>query len=427
MERGPRAMGASADGTASKTHSSPAPQTAKLAALLLGAGIAGLVGWIYLRRPKNDPIVRFQQASATQEELYAERPQFAGAWKPDSAPPGHRHLIRFPIPERIAREIFPINVREQPWDELSYLRHIPLRDDAVYMKEVPKGVWSMRTNSLGLREDAEPLAEKPDLRILVTGDSHTDGVCENEASFPHVLQRELALRHPGKVIEALNAGKGSFTFYNYLGTLEKFLSLQPDVFVVAVYGPNDFLEVLPPYHYFEGTQRKPGASQYWGLVEKAVAIDRAWLAQDGLSLKYFQQFPEEVAVALRAAKEAAMDIQELCEAHGIQPVFVYLPGMLDTYRRSGGTDPELEGLSGRLQEAIGLAPEDARVHDRMADELLAFLAERKIPTLDARTVFAGQAKRFYWLEDHHIDVTAHLEIGQALAPILDSVVAEKRH
>ena len=61
----------------------------------------------------------------------------------------------------------------------------------------------------------------------------------------------------------------------------------------------------------------------------------------------------------------------------------------------------------------------------MADELLAFLAERKIPTLDARTLFAGRSQRFYWLEDHHIDATAQLEIGRALAPVVESVAAEK--
>ncbi|MFN0006531.1 MAG: hypothetical protein ACKVXR_01385 [Planctomycetota bacterium] len=418
-------MGASGDETASRARPSPAPQAAKLTALLLGVGIACIVGWIFYRRSGNTTNVVLQHSNSPLAAIYAERPQFAAAWKPDDAPPGRRHLIRFPIPERVARELFPINVREQPWDELSYLRHIPLRNDPIFMKEVPKGVWAMKTNSLGLREDAEPLAEKPDLRILVTGDSHTDGVCENDASFPHVLQRELARMHPGKSIEALNAGKGSFNFYNYLGQLEKFLFLDPDAFVVAVYGPNDFAEVLPPYHYFEGTPRQPGAARYWPLVEKALAIDKSWLAQDGLSLKYFQQHPDEVAVALRAAKEAAMDIQELCEARGIQPVFVYLPGMLDTYRRSGRTDPDLQGLAERLYEAIELSPEDARVHDRMGDEFLAFLAQREIPTLDARAVFSGQPHRFYWLEDHHIDVTAQQAIGKALAPILDSLLADK--
>jgi lysophospholipase L1-like esterase len=409
------------------TTSSP-PKTRKStrkAALLLGIGIAAIAGWVVLRARGKGPIVRFHRSDSPLEKLYAEREQFAGAWKPAEAPPGHRHLIRFPIPERVARELFPIDVREQPWDELSYMRHIPLRHDRVTMAEVPGGGWWMHTNALGMREDAEPLATKPDLRILVTGDSHTDGVCENHDSFPHVLQRELEQRHPGKTIEALNAGKGSFNFYNYLGQLEKFLDLKPDVFVVAVYGPNDFVEVLQPYHYFEGTDRGPGAAKYWPLVEKAIAIDRAWLAQDGLSLKYFQQYPDEIAVALRAAEETATDVQELCEAHGIQPVFVYLPGLLDTYRRSGGKDPKLEGLADRLYAAIEISQEDAAVHDRMGDEFLAFLAARKIPTLDVRTVFAGKAKRFYWLEDHHIDVDAQREIGMALAPILESIAAEK--
>ena len=418
-------MGASGDEPAPSSRSSPTPASTKVTAILLGAGIAAIVGWVLYRRFANDPIVRFNSPSAAIERLYAERPKHAAAWKPDEAPPGRRHLIRFPIPEPIARELFPINVREQPWDALSYMRHIPMRNDPIYMKEVPNGVWMMRTNALGLREDAEPLAEKPDLRILVTGDSHTDGVCENESSFPHVLQRELARTHPDKTIEALNAGKGSFSFYNYLGTLEKFLSLEPDVFVVAVYGPNDFGEVLTPYHWFEGTPRKPGAANYWDLVEKAIAIDRAWLAQDGLSLKFFQQHPDEVAVAVRAAKEAVADIQELCESRGILPVFVYLPGMLDTYRRSGGSDPQLEGLADRLYAAIELSPEDVRVHDRMGDELLAYLAERRIPSLDARELFAGKAQRFYWLEDHHIDVSAQQAIGRALAPIVESVAAEE--
>jgi hypothetical protein len=418
-------MGSSADETASRASPSPAPKFTKLAALLLGVGIAGLLAWAFLRGSGASPLPGFQQSTSPLERLYDERSRFAGAWDPANAPPGHRHLIRFPIPERVGREIFPVNVREQPWDELSYLRHIPLRNDPIYMKEVPKGVWYMRTNSLGLREDGEPLEEKPDLRILVTGDSHTDGVCENEESFPHVLQRELAKKHPGKTIEALNAGKGAFNFYNYLGTIEKFLGLEPDLFVVAVYGPNDFVEVLPAYHYFEGTARPPGAAKYWDLVEKAIAVDRPWLAQDGLSLKYFQQYPEEVAVALRAAKEAAMDIQELCEAHSIRTAFVYLPGILDTYSRSGASDPALEGLPSRLYEAIELSPEDVGLHDRMADEFLAFLAERKIPTLDVRTVFAGKKRRFYWLEDHHIDVSAQREIGEALAPLVETIFAEE--
>jgi hypothetical protein len=93
--------------------------------------------------------------------------------------------------------------------------------------------------------------QQPALRILVTGDSHTDGVCNNSESFTNLLEAELSAAHPGEAIEALNAGKGAYSFYNYLGVLERLLPLRPDVFVVAVYGGNDFVESLALRHTFE--------------------------------------------------------------------------------------------------------------------------------------------------------------------------------
>jgi hypothetical protein len=395
----------------------------RLLALSIGAAIAGIPAAILLRRSGSHPSpVQFNVVPASSlDRLYAGRGKLAAAWNPATAPPGRRHLPRFPIPEDVARELFPIDGSQQIWDELTYLRRPGDLDFAMKFPEHAGGSIRVRTNSLGMRESTEPLAKKPDLRILVTGDSHTEGLCNNIESFPHVLRRVLQKSHPGKVIESLNAGKGYFTFYNYLGTLEKFLYLEPDVFVVAVYGPNDFLEVLAPYHYFEGTPRKPGAQAYWDLVEKAMKANGGWLAQDGLSLKFFQRYPDEIPVAIRAAKEAVLDIQELCEAHGIQLAFVYIPGMLDVDRRKTPRDPELVELSRTLYGILQLEPKDLDVHEKMGDELLAFLAERKIPCVDARALFAARPERSYWLGDHHINTGAQLALGEALAPVVEAL------
>jgi hypothetical protein len=395
----------------------------RLVALSIGVAIAGSLAAIFLLRSgsKSSP-VQFQVGSPSSlDRLYAERPKFAAAWNPATAPPGRRHLARFPIPEEVGRELFPIEPTQQPWDELTYLRRPGNLDFATKLPEHAGGSVRVRTNSLGMRENTEPLATKPDLRVLVTGDSHTEGVCNNIESFPHVLRRALLKRHPGKTIEALNAGKGGFTFYNYLGTLEKFLYLEPDVFVVAVYGSNDFLEMLAPYHFFEGTPRKPGAQAYWDVVEKAMKANGGWLAQDGLSLKFFQRYPDEIPVAIRAAKEAVLDIQELCEAHGIQLVFVYIPGMFDVDRRRSTRDPELVELSRTLYDVLQLRPQDLDVHERMGNELMAFLAERKIPCIDAHAIFAARPERSYWLADHHINTGAHLALGEALAPVVEAL------
>jgi lysophospholipase L1-like esterase len=389
-------------------------------ALCIGLVLAGAMAAVLVPRiRRHDAKVRFHKISST-DTLYDDRALFAAAWDPATAPPGRRHLPRFPIPERIGKQLFPVD-EKQPWDDLTYLRRPSNLDFQWKFREHPGGSIRFRTNSLGMRENSEPLAQKGDLRILVTGDSHTEGVCNNVESFPHVLRRELLERHPGKVIECLNAGKGSFTFYNYLGTLEKFLDLQPDVFVVAVYGSNDFLEVVAPYHYFEGTPRKPGYAEYREIVEKLLGMDPAWLSQDGLSLKYFQHYPEEIPVAMKAAKEAVLDIQELCQAHGILLAFVYIPGMFDVDRRKSVRDPELVALSRKLYDAMELEPKDLDLHEKMGNELLAFLAERGIPCLDLRPVFASRPERLYWLEDHHMDVDAHKAIGEALVPVIEAL------
>ena len=389
-------------------------------ALAIGAVVAAVLGWFGFQRITNVPPIVLVRAPTDLEMLYAERARFAGAWDPATAEIGNRHLPRFPVSEWSVRQLVPIDALNQ-YDPQTYVRRPPNLNLPNPWKEHARGIFRVRTNSLGMRDVAEPSAVKPDLRILVTGDSHSEGVCNTFETYTKVLQLFLSKAHRGKRIEALNAAKGSFTFYSYLGTLEKFLYLEPDVFLIGVYGPNDFEEILPLFHFFEGTPRKPGAAGYWNLIEKALAIDTAWLAQDGLSLKFFQQYPAEIPVALAAAQAALLDVEELCRANGILLGVVYIPGFFDTVRRSGASEPELDALSARLYDALELAPGDVGVHDRMADELLAYLAQRKIPVLDARQLFAGQKRRFFWREDHHIDVDAQRAIGAALVPFVEAM------
>ena len=391
-------------------------------ALALGVALSGAVAagfaWFVGREGPTTRLVRFQ---GSVEDLYKEREKYAAAWQPATAPPGRRHLPRFPIPESIGARLFPLQERQQLWDELTYIRRRPNADYTFAFKEYPGGRIRFRTNSLGMRESVEPSTTKPDLRILVTGDSHTEGVCNNVESYPHVLRRALATAHPGKSIECLNAGRGFYTFYSYLGTLERYGNLDPDVFVVAVYVPNDFVEVVPLYRFFEGTRWTAGSAEYQKEIDEAIQKSAGWVSQDGVSLKFFEHYPDEIPVAMRAAKAAVLDIQELCESRGIRLVFVVLPSLFDVERARGWPDPELASQAKELHGVLGLGEEDVLVHERLAKELEAFLAERKIPCLDALTLFAGKKERMYWLADHHINTAAHAALGEALVPYVDAL------
>jgi len=123
-------------------------------------------------------------------------------------------------------------------------RGLPWFELEVPWNEHPRGKWYWTTDGLGLRRDREPSATAPALRVVVTGDSHTDGVCDNEDSFCTLAELELASRRPGESIEVINAGRSRSSFANDLGVLERMLALEADVFVMVVYGGNDFAEAL---------------------------------------------------------------------------------------------------------------------------------------------------------------------------------------
>jgi len=387
----------------------------------VGVGIAcGLLivgGYFALRAGRK--VVGFMRTTRTASKLLDERAKALADARESGAPIAKTHLPRFPIDFAIARQIFPIDGEVQEFDPQVYFRHVANTNFQIEWPEHAGGHWIMHTNSLGIRENGKPLSTKPDLRILVAGDSHTEGVCNNDESCAHVLQLALAAAHPGKTIEAINAAKGGYTFYNYVGTLEKFLYLEPDVFIVSVYGGNDFEEVLTPYHFFEGTVRPPGSTQYWPLVQKALSICGTWLAQDGLSLKYFQEQPGEVAVALRAAEAATLDIKDMCKAHGIVLLYVYIPARFDVEDPKFYDDARHPDLPHELYSALEIRPESVKVHDHMGSELVQFLREHEIPVLDMREEFRRNAGPFYWNEDHHINVNAHRLIGQSLVPLIE--------
>jgi len=122
------------------------------------------------------------------------------------------------------------------YDPVLFYRRISGANRVFDLNAHPRGQWKLRTNNYGMRNDQDVVAEWDGPRILVTGDSHIDGVCSNDESLAGVLARSLEAPHR-PVVEVLNAGVGGYSMYNYLGVLERYAQeLHPDVFVAVVYG-----------------------------------------------------------------------------------------------------------------------------------------------------------------------------------------------
>jgi len=376
----------------------------------------GLAFAIYSARDRSrggDEDIENEAAKAgVVSDLLAERRGDGEATR--ESPPGV--LLRDVIPRADAELLFPPIQRERyVYDEVCNFRFRANKRVDVVFEEHPAGGYSVGTNSAGFLKDAELLVD-PELRVLVTGDSHTAGVCDNSENLTAVLEASLREQHAGRAIEVLNAGCGFYTFYQYLGVLERCLVLEPDVFVVVVFGGNDFLEVCRLRHYFQRTERQKPDLDYWSRLKafhRAVDGAGPWMSQGLSQLFYFAEMPEEERLALEATELAVKEIVELCRANDITPVFAYVPPMWDVQLER--YDPEFP----RLREEIGLGERGLAGAEPCAQVLSRVLDDLDVPLADLRPAFRAADEKLYWDTDQHINVRAHALVAESLMPLVE--------
>lgn len=102
-----------------------------------------------------------------------------------------------------------------------------------------RGVWHLRTNDVGVRND--PIGPKADgtFRIVVLGDSWTVGVnVEEQDTYPRRLADGLRRRFPDKRFEVINYGAIGASSETGRRIVARVLELSPDLVVIA-YAQND--------------------------------------------------------------------------------------------------------------------------------------------------------------------------------------------
>lgn len=379
---------------------------AKLGLTAVSTLLAALAGWwvVQAARPEAVPM-SFVDNSAEVAELLARR---TGT---NSNVTGRGTFHLEPIDEATARTLFGSGKRFV-YHPLCYFRHKPGLDNRTRWPEHPDGAWFRRTNSRGLREDDEAGLENTDLGVLVTGDSHTSGACNNSESFANLLEASLRERYPEQRVEVLNTGVGGYSFYNYLGVLREFIDQAPDVFVVAVYGGNDFKGVVRPHHYFRGTLMPPLRRNYYDKIGEASAVSAQFLAQSLGQVLYFQESPDQIEVALDAALVTTGEIRRLCSEAGIRLVYVYIP---PAYEASW---PELDELTARAREVLDLTEADLFVSDQLRRRFFDGLERLGVEVLDMGPVFRAREQPCYWSRDLHINLLGQRLIAESLDEFL---------
>ncbi|MCP3914052.1 MAG: hypothetical protein GY711_00675 [bacterium] len=376
---------------------------------LVSATIALSLGWWVLRGAWSEPetvtIVdsRADVASMLRERNAAGEIPFSG------------ELIVEALDFDTAKILYPAAAADSyRFDPSCYFRMRPGISMRIGFAEHPAGGWTAVTNDHGMLDGQDVREPAPEVRVLVTGDSHSAGLCAPLETFTHLLEVNLAQGLGAEHVETLNAALGGYDPYNYLGVLESFRALEPDVFVVVVFGGNDFYGLLKLQRFFH---RRPPAKQTPHSREPLLkAFKRGVVGQELSQVVHFLNNPEDEAICGGTLMAITEGIAARCRERGVELLCVYLPPP------SRG-QPELHAQKfAEALASIGVGPEALAVSDRIGDRWLASLEDAGIEALDLRPEFAASQEDLYWSTDYHLDLAGHRLVGRILADRVRALV-----
>ena len=387
----------------------------KLLCTLLSTAAGGLLWYVYLETQGPGANIELVETRDDVAEIFEKR---AAVAKPVAYEPEDPNVIMVgnfnyaEMEEEFARKMFP-GIRK-PNNRLAYDRqcfvwHVPGYSRITQPRGTYKDDVLITNNNLGFRKVADVVAEQPDLRILVTGDSHTEGVVPMASHFTEILETDLRAESRDKSIEVLNGGVGGTSLFHYLGVIEKFRYLKPDVVVVSIYGGNDFAEIRRPYRFFH---RMPLEAEY----SKELARKARWLRNN--RLQFYAQFlhqamtmhqlPEERELMGKAALELVDELNALCKDMGSQLVLMYIPPLYDV---------QPHHQTRMIEETLakmGFTHEDLQGTNNLADEVEQHAVTSGIPFVDLREPYRAATDFLYWGSDHHINIRGNEVAADAL-------------
>jgi hypothetical protein len=276
--------------------------------------------------------------------------------------------------------------------------------------EHKKGKIIMKTNNLGFREDVETREEKPEglVRILVTGDSQTDGVVYNSESFSNHLEYLLNRQVQNNRYECINGGVGHYGPQHYSGFLKRFLYLKPDVYVVVFYTGNDFLDTFYIEDVNGRLQTPMRPAGYHNKLLEADKVLTGSIAQSLNQIFFFKTFPGLMEKAIEITMTHMEIINQVCRDHNIKLLVVLLPTKLDIELH---TDRERIIAASKVME---LSEKDFGITRELINMLISCLHDNNINYLDLFSYMKRKNRKLYWKKDHHLNCRGHRMVARVI-------------
>ncbi len=342
------------------------------------------------------------------------------------------------LTEEVAVRLFAcLSVRKTPrhrYDPQSYIALLPDADHTHPWPEHPRRKLRLKTNNRGYREDQPTLVEKRGPRILVTGDSHTEGFVWNRESFVNVLEHSLRAASKQatgteRPYDVINAGIGASHPYNHIGVLRNALELQPDAFIAVLFSGNDFGGVTGVADFFNKRERPTFPESYREVLTAAVdsigSDNDRWgrtIIGNGYNQPYrLKHFPAEIELTFSAVMECYDEMASICAERQIPFMVVLLPS-----KPHVDVDDDRE-LHRTLLEKLQLTEEQFGASLALARRVMAALDEQGVRTFDATPGLAARSRPdrpLYWLKDYHLNVAGHAALAELLEPHVAEMLGE---
>lgn len=278
-------------------------------------------------------------------------------------------------------------------------------------EEHPNGEIKFYTNSDGFREN-ENLNLKSDstVLILVTGDSHIDGVVNNDESYPNVLE-QLLKTTKYENIEVLNGGVGFYSFRNYYGFIEKFKRLEPDKLIITVFTGNDFRENLLYEAWSDSYLNVLKNVRLRAYRRFFIESKSNFPLNQGIDQTYyFDLYPNDITKSLEIASHYTSKIDSLCKAEKIDLQILLLPSKIEANNT----------FKNRLNSQLGWNNSIYEAQDSLINSYLSYLESMEIDYLDLTPIFNDRENKLYWDKDHHINIEGHAVIAESIFNSLEN-------
>lgn len=336
--------------------------------------------------------------------------------------------------------------------------HLPNHETRFPFPEHENGAFIWKTNNMGFREDKDTSKHKSSsFRVIVAGDSHTDGVVNNCNSFPNIA--EATLNGIGLDTEVINAGTGCFSLYQQHLMAQKLSFLKPDLIVYTFYTGNDYLEIS--HHDFAGASltldgdvvkeippppviKKVTFKDYFDKhstigVLKHLYSKKRYLNQpqhitpegrnicDGLwqsfiQASYFASHPDEFEKTSRLHDYLVSKILKENKLKNIQTLFVLLPTKYQIER-----DSDLDKFT-TMEKTTHLDPQN-KFDDRVRKDMTQILDRNKGWYMDPYDIFSKSVKgdkvSLYWNGDHHLNTEGHKLLASILTPLITEAIQKR--